>query len=249
MTNILSGLQVTETIEEDVDSLGGAQTLDTNVYPITIKALFVGKAASEAMSVTLHGTTSKGIDFKTTQYITSGKAKGGKPYYERGGKKHFLPGYNIINSICILACGKSIAGNDKGFEQVEVEDKTVMLYDYDLKKEVPTVVPMITEALGKTIALGIQKQIVDKNKKNDATGEYEATGETREENEVVAVFSADTGLTLLETKAGEEEPVFLTKWKEKRIDTVINKSKGLEGSTGAIGGGAAKAKPSKSLFS
>lgn len=240
MTNILAALKVTETIEEQTDSLGGVSVLDSNVYPVSIQAMFVGHSASKAMSVTIHAKTKDGTDFRTTQYVTSGEAKGGKPYYERNGKKHFLPGYNIINAVCMLTCNKAIA-------DMVIEDKVINLYDYDLKKEVPTAVPMFVDALGSMVALAVQKQVVDKNKKNDATGEYEATGETREQNEVDAVFCVETGRTLLEVKSGAEEAVFLGKWKEKWVGQVAQKAKGLEGSTGAIAKGPA-AKPSKSLF-
>ena len=243
MTDLFDALKVTETVEENKDTLGGMQLLDSGVYPVTIQAMFVGTSAGGAVSVTIHALTDKGESFRTTQYVTSSRAKGGKPYYTRNGKNYFLPGYNMINAVCALACDKSIA-------EMEREDKTIMLYDYDAGGEKPTVVSMLVEAIGKKVALGIQKQVVDKNKKNETTGVYEPTGETREVNELDAVFSFDTGLTHSETKDKQEEPVFLGKWKDKWAGKVNHKAKGLEGSTGSIAKAAAGAtpKPTKSLF-
>lgn len=245
--SLLDGLKVTDKVEEAKDTLGGVSVLDSNVYPMTIVSLYMGQSQSGAKFLALHAKTSDGKDFKNTQYITSNASKGAKPYYEKDGKKNYLPGFNVMNAVLKLTIDKELGD----LTEDDLEEKVIKLYDYDAKAEVPTKVQMLTEALGHTIALGIQKQIVDKNKKNDATGEYEPTGETKEVNEISAVFSAETGLTLMETKTGQEEPEFLNKWKEKNKDQVINKAKGLEGSTGKISKSepAKKTKPTKSLFS
>ena len=169
----------TDGVEKSEDRLGGFSILDSDIYETTIKAMYAGESQKGAMSVTLIGDVG-GREYRETIYITSSKSKGQKNYYERDGKKMPLPGFTVIDDICLIATGKPLADQD-------TEEKVVNIYDFDQKKEVPTTVPMLVEALGQKVALGIQKQLENKNVQN-ASGEYEATEETREINVVDKVF-------------------------------------------------------------
>ncbi len=245
--SLLSSLATSNDIASEKDSVGGGFVLDTNLYNFTVKLAYLQKADSEALSLVVHLTTEDGKDVRQQFWMTSGKAKGCKNFYvDKNGDKQYLPGFNMANSLCLLTVGKEIA-------QLETETKVVNLYSSEARAEVPTNVEMLTELLGKQVFGGLIKQIVDKTKKNESTGEYEPTGETREENELDKLFRERDGKTTAEILAQAPEAVFIETWKKKWVGQVKDKSTKTAGTAGAPKAtGAATTgttKPQNSLFS
>jgi len=234
-----------ETIKQETDSVGGGGVVDSGAYLSEITLAYMILSAGEATGLVLHAKTDTGRDLRQTLWVTSGKEKGKKTFYvDKNGEKHFLPGYNMANSICLLTVGKEI------FE-LDTEDKVVNVYSSTAKAEVPTKVPMIMELLGKKIYLGMIKQVVDKTVK-DGNGVYVPNGETREENELDKTFRAEDKLTTTEIRAAATEPAFYDTWTKKWVGQVKQKAKGASGTSGAPKApGAAPggtAKPTTSLF-
>lgn len=244
--SLLSGLTTSNDIAAEKDSVGGGFVLDSNLYNFTIKLAYLQKTASDALSLVVHLTTEDNKDVRQQFWMTSGKEKGCKNYFvDKKGEKQYLPGFNMANSLCLLTVGKEIS-------QMETETKVVNLYSSEAKAEVPTNVEMLTELLGKQVLGGLIKQVVDKTAK-DAAGNYQPTGETREENELDKLFRERDGKTTAEILAQAPEAVFIETWKKKWVGQVKDKSTKTAGSTGApkAAGAAATgtAKPQNSLFS
>ena len=89
----------------------------------------------------------------------------------------------------------------------------------------------LVELLGKQVYLGILKQTVNKNKKNESTGKYEPTNELQERNEVDKVMCARSGfekLTMNEIRKGVKDPIFATEWLEYWEGKVDDKSKKVD---------------------
>lgn len=198
-------------LEESKDTLGGFQLFDTNIYTATVKLAYAGESAGGAMSVTFLFDID-GKEHRETFYVTNRQKQN---FYTTNGKKYPLPGYTIVDDICVIASGKPLA-------EQETEPKMVKIYNTMAKEEVPTQVPVLVDLIGNKVALGIFKQIENKNAKN-ASGEYEPTEETRELNVVDKVFHPEVKLTVVEAKAGKTEPNFWNKWLEKNKDTVRNR--------------------------
>jgi hypothetical protein len=180
--------------------------------------------------------------------MSSGTAKGGKNYYEKDGVKNYLPGFNLANSLCILTVGKEVSA-------MNTETKVVNVYSYDARAEVPTKVEVLMDLLGQEIVTGLIKQNVDKTKKNDLTGVYEATGETRDENEIDKFFRASDRMTVAEIRAKSTEAVFANTWDAKWTGKTKERAKGAQPGSGQGVAGAPKGagtpivkKPSQSLF-
>lgn len=244
--SLLKNLTTDDSIANETDRVGGGGVLATGPYPSTIKLAFITTAASGAIALNLHLETSEGRELRSQQWMTSGKAKGCKNYYEKDGVKNYLPGFLLAESLALLTVGKSIS-------ELDTEEKVVNLYSSDAKAEVPTKVQMVMDLLNKDVIAGVIKQTVDKNKKNDATGEYEPTGETRDENEIDKFFRAKDKMTTAEIRAQAEKAVFIDTWTAKNgPDYVRNKAKGAAaGTAGAPKAGAAATgtkKPTTSLF-
>jgi hypothetical protein len=204
--NAVFGNLTTTGLEESQDRLGGGfRPLESGAYTGKVKLAYAGKAvSSNAQSVTIV-LAHAGGEYRETFWITN---KEGKNFYERDGKKNALPGFTIIDDLCVVT-------TNKGLAQQGAEDKVVNLYDFDQKKEVPTSVPMLIELIGKDVTFGIQKRLVNKQAKNQTTGEYEDTAEEREENVTDKIFHYPSNLTVVEAKKGIQTPTFYGAWIEK----------------------------------
>lgn len=237
-------------LEEAEDRLGGTggRTVESNIYLLTIDAMYGGQAKSGALNVTISGKLDDGSDYRETVYVTN---KDGDNFFlnkNDAKKKSPLPGFTLVSDICQIICGKELC-------EMEDEEKVIKLYDYDLKKEVPTTVPMLVEALGKTVSVAIQKRRVNKQVKN-AAGAYVDTNEAREENVIEKAFDTDTKLTVYEAKNGKEAGEFWDLWLDKNKGQTYDRYKpvnGVQAGAPAAGSGAgtaaaAAATAGKSLF-
>ena len=219
-------------LEQAQDRLGGFQPLTTNIYEATIKAAFAAKSSGGAMGITIMADVG-GRDYRETIYVTN---KNGENFFVNQTdktKKVPLPGFTVINDICLIAC-------DKPLSQMETEQKVISLYDYDQKKEVPKPVDMITELLGKKVALGIVRQLENKSVK-DSNGVYQPTDETRESNVTEKVFHPEMKVTVVEAQNGKSTGEFWDSWLERNKDQVRDKRERKDGK-----GGAPKAAPQAS---
>lgn len=241
-----------EGLEETQDRLGGFNVRETDTYPATIKVAYAGQSQGGARSVTLVLNLPDG-EYTETLYVTNKKGENWFMNQNDKTKKVSLPGFTVINDICVVTTGKEL-------HQQDSEEKVVKVYDYEEKKELPKSVPVLIELTGKTLFVGLVRQTVDKNKKNESTGEYEPTGETRDENVIDKVFHDPTMVTVPEAREAQKkeiEPVadFYPKWVAKNKGVTRNKAKG--GSDGAQSGrpnsvppsgGSTPAKKTTSLF-
>jgi len=236
------GNMTTEGLEESGDRLGGGGVLESGPQDGVIKVAYVGKSASsDAQSITTI-IDMNGFEYRETFWITNRKGENFYTDKQDATKKHGLPGFVMVDNMCQLATGHGLAAQ-------ETEEKTVNIYDFEAKKELPKNVQVLTGLIGKPITAGVKKVVVDKTKK-DGNGVYQPTGETRDTNEIDKFFHAETKRTVTEYKQGIEEAQFYPKWVEKNEGKTVNKAKGAEGKSGAPGsapqGGSEK--PQTSLF-
>ena len=206
---LMDVLKTDKEIKEATDSIGGFSILESGIYPMKVKLAFITLSAGKAMALNIHFEGLKKELLRAQFYMTSGEAKGCKNFYinKKTQEKHYLPGFNQANALCLLTVGKEVAAMDTA-------TKSIMLYDPMQQQEVPTDVDFIEDLVGKDVYAGVINQLVDKRAKNKDTGQYEPTGETRKENEVDKFFRAKDKLTVVEIKAKATEPIFFNKWKE-----------------------------------
>lgn len=236
----------TEGLEEATDRVGGFTTLDSGIYEATVTLAYVGKSqSSDAQSITVHYDVS-GQEVRETYWISNKNGEVSYPDKKDKTKRHPLPGFTSVEDLCLLTTGFPL-------QEQDVEEKVVMLYNFEERKELPQNVPVLVDLLGKSVTLGVIKQIVDKQAK-DASGVYKNTGETRQENVVDKFFHTESRKTVTEVKTNQPEAVFIEIWGKKNTGETRNRSKGVEGTAGAPGrptpGGAPGSAPktSKSLF-
>jgi hypothetical protein len=244
---LFSNLTSDTSIKGETDTLGvGFGPLESGLYNGKVTMAYGTLSKGGAQGLVINIQTEDNKEIRQTLWMTSGTAKGAKNYYEKDGEKNYLPGYIAANALCLLASGKEIS-------DMETEVKVVKVYSFEQKTEVPTKVDAVMDLIGKDIVVGLIKQTVDKNAKNESTGAYEPTGDTRDENEIDKFFRASDRLTTAEIKAQATEPGFILTWETKWTGKTRNKAKGASGTAGAPKAGVAPStaakKPSTSLFS
>lgn len=241
--SMFATLTTDETIADERDSIGSGGPLESGLYKSTISMAYATKSKGGALGIVLHLKTDAGREVRQTLWVTSGTEKGCKNYYEKDGERHYLPGFNLANSLALLTVGTELSG-------VDTETKVVPVYSPEAKAEVPTKVEVLMPLLNQEIIAGIIKQTVDKNIKNDA-GVYVPSGETRDENEIDKFFRASDRKTTAEIRAQAEEARFIEMWDQRWTGKTRDRSKGTTGNAGVAGAPAKQApakKPTTSLF-
>lgn len=271
MSNIFSGKKAVKDQKVEDDFLGGGGTVETDIYPATIKYAYIAKAQnSGARGLAISLMLNDKHELTRTIWMTN---RDGDVTYKdkKTGEEKNLPGYNQVNSLAMLVLSKEIG-------DLDVEERKLNLFDFESKKEIATAVDCFVDLHGEKIHVAVQKQIVDKTEKDDA-GNYVPTGETRETNEIVKFFP-EAGLVTIsevahfvESLGGSFEEVlgdgdlgkaiskmegdgnYATTWLEKNRGETWDRSTGKKEGK-AFGGGKAKSeggsgeakKKSASLF-
>jgi WD40 repeat protein len=203
MSNIFKNMK-SEGLEKSEDRLGGFEKFASDIYTGPIKNMFAGESKNGAVSITVMVDTGNGKEYRETLYITN---KSKENYFVKDGKKQPLPGFSVVNDICLIATGKELA-------DLESEDKIVKVWDPETKTEQPKSVPVVTECLGKVVSLGILNQLENKEEK-DANGVYKATAETKVVNLIDKVFHPEMKVTVAEARMGKEKGEFWDAWLKK----------------------------------
>lgn len=229
--SIFQKLTTTTDIETEKDTLGGSKftAWESGVYDTVIDLAYAEESKGGAMGIVFVFKTQDGKELKQTIYVTSGKEKGQLNYYvDKNGTKKYLPGFMQVNDICLLTTGEELS-------DLETETKVLSLYDFNMKKEVPTKREVLIDLMGKEITLGVTKIIEDK---------YNAPGETRTVNDIAKVFRFSDKQTANEIRSEATVAEFYEAWKEKNTGITINKV----GKSKAGSAPVADDKPKRSLF-
>ncbi len=239
--NLALDTDVNEVTEDRLG--GGSRTIDQSILTdATIELAYAITSKGGAKGVSLVLKLDDGREHRETIYMTN---KQGQPFYTKDGEKYPMPGFVTVDNLALLTCDKSITA-------IDAEKKMVKLYDWELKKEVPTEIDALTELMGKRVTVGILVKIVNKTE-NDGTGNYKPTNEKRTERTINALFHSGLGVTVVEAKAGKREPEFKPKWEEKYQGEVLDFFKPVDGApaagapTGGLGGGTTQGTTSLNL--
>lgn len=244
----LFGNMTNEGHEEARDTLGGYSVLDSGIYTGTIKQFYAGQSSGGAHNMTIIVAGGDfGSEYRETVYFTNKK---GENFFVKNDKKSSLPGFTIVDDICLCAGGVPLSETD-------FEEKTVNIYDYEAKKELPKSVQVATGLIGKEISLAILKNLENQQEKSGDEYVAKSDGSTRETNNIDKVFNTETKMTVHEARHGADEAAFWGKWEEKnkgqtrdRTEKDGAKSGKPAGAApqGGNAGGGSDSSPRKSLF-
>lgn len=223
-------------VEQEERLGGGGFHRAAGVYDMDIQLAYLTSAASGAVAVNYVLKDEKS-EYRETVYISN--KEGENFYYKKDANGNLtdeqvlLPGYQQLNSICLLTL-------DKPFDELEGEERVVRLYDFEEKKEMPKTVEHLPELIGQTIKVAISDTLENKRKKNDATNKYEPIDETREVNQIEIVAHAESGATVTELrKMNDGEDITLgahiTAWNDRYAGKQQDKRTIKDGNGGSAG--------------
>lgn len=250
MTKMFSKL-TSDTLEETQDRLGGGmEAIATDAYDATIKMMYVTTAASGAMAMNIVVDIA-GKEHRFQEWITNKKGENFYPDKQDAKKKQPLPGFVTVEDICLLTTGE-------GLSEQDVEEKTVKIYNFEEKKDIPTPVPVVVNTIGKQIKIGVLREITQVQKKDDS-GEYvdqfneDGSPKTRTQNQIDKIFHPETGRTVNEYRHEVETAEFLTAWLERNKGKDRNRVKDSKGAAAGASGSGRPGAPAggekkKSLF-
>lgn len=230
-------------LEEAKDSLGGNfSARETGIYTGKLTAAYLTVAKSGAQAISL--VFNDGSEYREDIYITN---KEGKNYFlnkDDNTKKVPLPGFTIIDDLCLML-------TEKPLSEQESEEKVVKVYDFEAKADVNKSVQMLVDLLDQDISFAIVKEVVNKQVKGPNGYVDDPAGGTREQNHIDKVYHTATKLTVLEAQRGLEAGVFWDEWLKKNEgntrDRTAKKKGGVAGAPPTAANGAAAA-PKTSLF-
>lgn len=222
----------------------GRQVLPTGIYEAKVKVAYGIKSnRSQAQAVVLI-LLAGGQEIRETIWVTSGK---GDAFYEKDGKKKYLPGWEMMNDLAMLT-------TEVPLEKQPSEDKVVRIWNNDKKAEENASMPCLVELQGKEVLVAIFDEKQDKTK-DDGNGNYKPTGETFKTNTIQKFMHPTTKGTLHEHLKGIEpgtyhkafEEKFSGKEQDKTDKSGSTPKSGMPGQPPAPGGGQQAAETS-SLF-
>lgn len=231
----------TEGLEKSEDRLGGFSALDTDVYTGTVKLAYAGKSDGGAMNVTVILDLG-GKDYRETVYVTNKKGENFFLNKQDKSKKVPLPGFTVINDLCICT-------TEAPLSEQATEEKQVMIYDYDQKKELPQAAEVLIDLIGKPVSVAIVNTLENKGvKQND--GSYAPGPEERTVNNIDKVFHEPSKMTVAEAILHEgwdaEKAVFMNSWLERNQGKQRDKRAFKDGQAGTAGKPGAKSGPPSS---
>ena len=230
--SLFAAIQQSNVTTKEADVLGGSFTVPSNVYPAAIKMAYLDKAETGTIYVMFDFAllvNGKERSYKESIRISNTAGKFTYTDKKTGEEKPNI-GFATVDSICKAVTGKAI-------HQLSTEKKTVKVYDFNQRAEVPMEKEVLMDLIKGRLELGILETIVDVKTK---ASNFEPTGETKVTNEISKAFTAD-GMTPLEVENGATETKFKDAWIKQYADKKINKAKGA--ATGAKAGGVTKPAP------
>lgn len=201
-------------LEKTEDRLGGFQVFDTDAYDAVIKMAYADQAESGAQNINFIFQMPGGKTYSETVYWTNKKGENWFPNKDDPSKKVPLPGFTLVDDICMCT-------TEKGLEHQDTEERMVKIYDYNEKKEVNKSRHVLVDLLNQPVTLTIQNVLKNKQVKGD-DNTYVSTAEERNENNIVKAFHTETRLSMVEAREGQDA-TFLDKWVEANKGKVIDK--------------------------
>ena len=216
----INNINFGENVEDNTESVGGWSADDSGIQKVIITEAYITQSAKGASAVNLTTKNKEGDERRYTLYFTNTK---GEVFYtnKKSGKAVKLPGYQLLDNLCLATCGKPFMEVFKAKQK-----KTIDLYDAESRREIPQTVPVLPMMCKKLVKLGIIK-VISNGFKNGA-----ATNDKRETNEIHMVFNAANDLTPKEVANGKTEPKMYNDWVKHWTGNVKDTYKPIEGAVG-----------------
>ena len=194
------------------------RTVDSGVYPGTIKNAFIGKSSGGATSVSLEVKLDSGKTIFETIYVTN---REGNNTYEKDGVIGYLPGFLTVNQIALFATGKDLYELES-----DLEERIVKQYDFTAGRQVDKPAMVIVPLLEQSILVAIKEVRENKTKAGDGNKRI-TLAEERVFNTIDKVFHTSTFHTQAELEQNKEA-AYLESWKKDNDGKLDDRYKSVE---------------------
>jgi hypothetical protein len=174
---------------------------DAGVYPAVIDLAYTKYGQNGAKLLVVHFKEDIPEGAVTIRHTYVCTKNNGDRFIYSNGQKRYLRGWSEAEHLCQLSA-------KKGLLDVEFEEKTIELYDFDAGSNMPTKVPVCMDLLGKKVQIAIKK--IRKNKRRKEGADWIETSDEKLSNELVKVFDT-SGRTFHEAKGGMP-PTWREQW-------------------------------------
>lgn len=197
----------TSDMEQSKDVIGGEYTKNTGIYKAIITAAYRTVSQGGAVGVGLIMKLEDDTEYRETLWVTN---KEGKAYYvhKTTGKKSPLKGFSMIDDLCWIVTEKPLNAQN-------TEEKQVKIYNSATQKEEPTLVPVLTDLVGKTVLVALIKERTNKTQKQG--NEYVPIAEERFINYIDKFFHPELKCTYPEARDNLEKGAFYEAWLKKYV--------------------------------
>jgi hypothetical protein len=216
--SILDNLSFDSEAVEAGDVVASASR-ESGIYDDTVKLAYLLKSEKGASAVCLVLEDGSNT-FTSTVYFTKSGAEAGQTWYERDGKKHVLPGLELLDSLCVITTGKRLKDQD-------TETRVVPVWNREANAKVNTEVQALTSVMGKRVKTGIVKQTVNKTEYSDVLKKRIDLPETRDEVVIDKFFDSE-GKTVTEIAARSDASYILI-WSKRNAGVIRNRVKEVKG--------------------
>lgn len=187
-------------VVENEERIGGWTADESGIQLAMFTEAFLTESKNGAYALNLKSVDKDQNERSYQIYFTN---RNKEVFYsdKKTGDKRMLPGYQLINNICLAACGKT-------FQEVAAasKKKVIDLYDRESRKEIPTETTTYPAMCKKVLKLGVIK--ISKNKYVKG----KEVNERVEVNEINMVFRKADDLTPKEASEKAKEPKAYAKW-------------------------------------
>ncbi len=220
--SLLNNIKNATNAEQDSDFIPGTgfekEIFESGLYKAKILMAYVKPSSSGAIGVhftfEINSASGEKKTFENSFWITNRNQE--NFYTTKDGKQYFMRGYNQVNDLCKSVLKKSIS-------EINTEDKTVQIYNFQARKKEPEIVPVITELLERDVILCLIKIRTNKQVKA-ADGSWQDSQEEVYKNEIdkILINHESLAVTRIELENGDTSQKFatgwVTRWKGKERD-------------------------------
>ena len=196
---------------------------DSGAYDVEVTMFRFKESMGGANGFVIDMITEDGQQITTADWFSS---KSGDTTYAVKDRKTGMPNgerKDLPGMARLKAISRALTGDPVAF--MNTEKATVGIWSFEKKENIDTEVDVFKDAIGKKVKILVQRTMLDKDKKNQATGNYEPSTEFKFENSIAAWTDVDTGKTYAEMAAGTDSKTYNTFMKNLEKNPVADKRK------------------------
>ena len=214
--------------------------LTSAIYDAVLQMALVGKSDKGALWIELHYTlpTQGNLKVHHREYISK---QTGELVYQKDGKQFFLPGYEYTDRMIRMISQQFTLGQVLADEAKYLQPIKYQRRDFKTKQDVTEDGVAIVALHNKPCRIALLCAKVNKQARNEATGEYYDINDSYVERRIVEAVQIGTNLTGKELAAGIKSPEWSNGWEAKYKDQVKDEFKPV---TGAASSGTVIGSPS-----